>query len=203
VKVARAALYPSLSLNAGLSTIYSSLGSQRFVADGTVVVQESGNYVLVGGAQQPVLSNSPGGKFTNFGYVDQLRNNLNRAVSVNLRIPLINGFQARNLITTAVIQQKTSQTVVDNARLLLRQQVETAATTLRAAANRYVATTTQVRSLERAFASAESRFNAGTINPADYLLAKTNLDRARANLIQARYDYALRGQILGIYRNGL
>ncbi len=203
VKVAKAALFPTLSLNAGLSSIYSSLGLQRFVSDGTVIVQETGNYVTVGGVQQPVYASNPGGTFSKYGYGEQLRNNLNRSVSVNLRIPIINGFQARNQITTALIQQKTSQTDADNARLLLRQQVETAITSLRAAANRYTASTGQVRSLERAFTAAESRFNAGTLNSADYLLAKTNLDRARANLIQAQYDYALRSQILGIYRDGL
>lgn len=203
VKVARAARYPTLSLNAGLSTIYSSLGLQRFVADGTVVTQESGSYVTVGGVQQPVYNSQPGGTYVNYSYVDQLRNNLNRAVSLNLQIPILNGFFARNRITTAVIQQRTSQVGAESVRLQLRQQIETAATSLRAAAERYGATTEQVRALERAFATAESRFNAGTLNSADYLLARTNLDRARANLVQARYDYALRGQVLDLYRNGL
>jgi outer membrane protein len=203
VRVARAARYPTLSLNANLSTIYSSLGLQRFVADGTVVAQPSDNYVLVGGVQQPVYSSAPGGTFVNYGYGEQLRNNLNRSVSLNLQIPILNGFRARYRIAAAVVQQKTSQTEADNVRLLLRQQIETAATNLRAAADRYTATTSQVRSLERAFTAIESRLNAGTLQTVEYLVAKTALDRARANLVQARYEYALRSQVLNLYRTGL
>ncbi|MCY7349136.1 MAG: TolC family protein [Cytophagaceae bacterium] len=203
VKVARASTYPSLTLNGGLSTLYSSVGLQRFVPDGTLVERTSDGYVTVGGVQQPVYNSSPGGAYLNYNYFEQLRNNLNRSVSLNLRIPIINGFQARNRITTAIIQQKTSEVAADNVRLLLRQQVEQAAASLRAAANRYQATTGQVRALERAFTTAESRFNAGTLNSADYVLAKNNLDRARTNLVQVRYDYALSTQILNIYRNGL
>lgn len=203
VKVARAAMYPLLTLNAGLSTVYSSVGLQRFIPDGTLVERTSDGYVTVGGVQQAVYSSAPGGTYVNYNYFEQVRNNLNRSVSLNLRIPILNGFQARNRITNAVIQQKTSEVAADNVRLLLRQQVEQAAASLRAAANRYQATTEQVRALGRAFATAESRFNAGTLNSADYVLAKNNLDRAQANLVQVKYDYALSSQILNIYRNGL
>jgi outer membrane protein len=59
----------------------------------------------------------------------------------------------------------------------------------------------QVASLERAFQAAESRLNAGAINATDYSIAKTNLDRARASLVQSKYDYVFRTKILDFYQN--
>jgi outer membrane protein len=202
IRVARAGRYPSLSLEGGVSTLYSSLGLQRFVADGTTIVRESGEFITIGGVQQPVLSESPGGAFVDYRYLEQLRNNLNRSVSLNLRVPLLNNFQTRNRIATAVVLRNRSQVAAQNVRLQLRQAIETAVTTLRAAANRFAATSEQVRALERAFATAQSRLDAGTLNAAEYLLAKTALDRARADQIQARYDYALRTQMLELYQGG-
>ena len=69
------------------------------------------------------------------------------------------------------------------------------------AGKRYSATANQVRALEEAFRVAESRFGAGAINSADYNIAKANLDRARANLIQTKYDYTFRTKILDFYMN--
>ena len=48
---------------------------------------------------------------------------------------------------------------------------------------------------------AESRFGAGAINSAEYNIAKANLDRARFNLIQTKYDYVFRTKILDFYMN--
>ncbi len=200
VKVARAALYPTLTLNAGLTTLYSSVGQQRFVGDGTTVEQASGGYVLVNGVQQPVYSSSAGGRYENYGYGEQLQNNLYRYASFNLRVPIFSNFQARNRITGAVILRKTAQVAADNARLQLRQAVEQAYANLLTAGDRYKATSEQVRALERAFQAAESRFTNGTIPSTDYVLAKNRLDNARANLVQARYETALRGYVLDLYQ---
>lgn len=200
VKVARAAMYPSLTLNGGLSTLYSSVGLQRFVADGTLLDQPTGGYVLVGGQQQPVFATAPGGTFENYAYGEQLRNNLNRSLSLNLRIPIFNNFQARNRITNAVISRKTAEVALDNARIQLRQGVEQAYASLITAGDRYKATAEQVRALERTFQATESRFNNGTIPSVDYVLAKNRLDTARLNLIQARYETALRAYVLDLYQ---
>jgi outer membrane protein len=200
VKVARSGLYPTLSLTGGLTTLYSSVGLQRFIPDGTTVETASGGYVLLNGVQQPVYSSSPGGRYENYSYGDQLQNNLYRSVSLNLRIPIFSNFQARNRITSALLLRKTAEVALDNARIQLRQGVEQAYATLLTAADRYRATAEQVRALERTFQATESRFNNGTIPSVDYVLAKNRLDNARLNLVQARYETALRAYVLDLYQ---
>ena len=201
VVVARAGLYPRLTLNGSLSSIYSSVGLQRFVADGTIVETETGAFVPVGGVNQPILSARPGGRSENYTFTEQLNNNLNRSLSLNLNIPIFNSRTVRTNIISATLQQQNARLTADNTRLQLRQQIETAYTNLLASSNRYQATEASVASLVQAFRAAESRFNAGSINPIDYNIAKARLDNARAQLVQAKYDYVFRTKILDFYQN--
>ncbi|AQG80322.1 transporter [Spirosoma montaniterrae] len=199
VKVARASLQPTLTLNAGVSTIYSNFGQQRRIADGTTI--QIPQTIVFNGVPQQIFLTQDGFRTEDYTFTEQLRNNMNRSVALNLQIPIYNRSQVRNRIINATLQQQNSEVAAANARLQLRQQIETAYTNLRAGANRYRATQVQVEQLDLAFKAAESRFNAGALNSTDYNIAKTNLDRARASLVQAKYDYVFRTKILDFYQN--
>lgn len=199
VAVARAGLYPTLTLNGSLSTLYTNVGLPKRTLLGQVEVRTP--ITLSNGTTVDIITlrdDFQEGKYT---YGEQLNNNLNRGASLNLNIPIFGRFVARNRITNAVILQKTSEITVDNTKLTLRQNIETAYTGMLAASNRYRSTLVQVESLEKAFQAAESRFNAGALNSVDYNIAKNNLDRSRANLVQAKFDYVFRTKILDFYQN--
>lgn len=202
VQVAKGGLYPTLSLNAGLNSIYSSAANTS-VPNGQVTTLTTTLYYTdpVTGTNIPISSRVPGNDLIGIGYGTQLKNNFSQSVSLFLRVPIFQGNLSRNRITTAKIQQQNAELTALNTRLTLRQQIETAYTNMRAGANRFKATQAQVASLERAFQVAESRLNAGAINATDYSIAKTNLDRARASLVQAKYDYVFRTKILDYYQN--
>lgn len=201
VQVAKGGLYPTLSLNAGLNSIYSSAATNP-VPNGTTTTFPLGYYVdPVTGTQIPIIGTGQGVDRLSIGYGSQLKNNFSQSISLFLRVPIFQGNLSRNRITTAKIQQQNAELTALNTRLTLRQQIETAYTNMRAGANRFKATQAQVASLERAFQIAESRLNAGAINATDYSIAKTNLDRARASLVQAKYDYVFRTKILDFYQN--
>jgi outer membrane protein len=201
VEVAKGGLYPTLSLNGNLSTIFSSAASTA-IANGTSSQQTIG-FVTdpTTGTQIPINASVPNYDRAGISYGTQLENNFSQSVSLFLRVPIFQGNLSRNRITTAKIQQQNAELTAQNTRLTLRQQIETAYTQVRAGANRFRATQAQVASLERAFQMAESRLNAGAINATDYNIAKTNLDRARASLVQAKYDYVFRTKILDYYQN--
>ena len=199
VQVARANLLPSLTLNGTVNTLYSNVGRQRSTLIGTV--PGTPQTVLVGGIPTQVSFPENQYSFQNYSFTEQLGNNLNRSVSLQLQIPIFNRTQARTSILRASLQQQNSAVSAANTRLQLRQTIETAYTNLKASGNRYRVTTAQVAQLERAFQAAESRFNAGALNSTDYNVAKSNLDRARAGLVQAKYDYIFRVKILDFYQN--
>lgn len=204
VQVAKGYLYPSLSLNAGLNTNYS---------DQSVLFEQTGGtggptgeilgYVR-GNDQAPVykeiVAQTPA-IAKEYPYFQQLGDNLSNFVGIRLNIPIINGWQTRTQISRAVVQQKLSQLDAQNARIVLRQNIELAYNNMLAAAASYNSFSEQVASLDLAFRATESRFNVGLLNSVDYNLAKVNLDRARANLVAAKYDYIFRTKVLDFYQN--
>ncbi len=200
IEIARAGLYPRLTFSGGVSTIYSSVGIPKVAPNNTIVTTEIGT-INVGGTYVPVSTTAPGFSRSSFTFFEQLSNNLNEGVSLNLSIPIFGQRLARTNILNATIQQRNAQLNADNTRLQLRQQIETAYTSLLASSNRYQATEASVFSLERAFRAAESRYNAGAINATDYNVAKNRYDIARGQLVQAKYDYVFRVKILDFYQN--
>ena len=104
-------------------------------------------------------------------------------------------------ISNAQLNRTNQQLVADDVRLQLRQTIEQAYANRRAAARRYETATRQVTARQAAFQAAESRYNAGAINSVDFNLAKTALDQARINQIQAQYDFLLRTKVLDYYMN--
>ncbi|WP_460976478.1 TolC family protein [Spirosoma knui] len=199
VQVARANLLPTLTLNAGVSTIYSNFGQQRQIPTGSTV--QIPQTIIVNGVPQQIFISQEDYRTEDYSFTEQLRNNMNRSVALNLQIPIYNRSLSRTRILTATLQRQNSEIAAANARLQLRQQIETAYTNMRASANRYRATQAQVAQLERSFQVAESRFNAGALNSTEYNIAKSNLDRARASLVQSKYDYVFRTKLLDFYQN--
>ncbi len=208
VDIAKAQGLPSLTLSGGMSTAFSSAAPKtRFVGDGsegtTEEVVSKTRFVVVGDETLPVTEvvQVPGGSLQTFNYFDQLNFNRNSSLNLSLRVPIFSNFQAKYRVANARIQQQNLEQQANIVTQQIRQNVEQAYIDMSNAGKRYSATANQVRALEEAFRVAESRFGAGAINSAEYNIAKANLDQARANLIQTKYDYTFRTKILDFYMN--
>ncbi|WP_245563835.1 TolC family protein [Spirosoma luteum] len=198
IDVARGNYYPLLQVNGGLTSLYSNFGAQRATQNGTNQIPQT---VIINGVSTTIFIEQPNFSYENFSFTEQVKNNLNRSLGFSLQIPIFNRFQVRNRVQTATLNKQNSELQADNTRLLLRQNIENAYANLEASGNRYRATLAQVQALESAFGASESRLNAGSINVTEYNITKTNLDRARASLVQAKYDYVFRTKILDFYQN--
>ena len=198
VQAAKGFLYPSLSLNGNANTNYSSAAMQNIFLNTEEVVTD--NYVVIGGTKSNVVTKQMNFRSDKINYNKQLNNNLYTTISLDLRIPLLNSFTARNRVKRAAIQLKNTDYVAESTRVQLRQAVEQAYANMTAARKRYDALLRQVEAFNASFRTAEVRFNAGVETAVDYVIAKNNLDRASNNLIIARYDYLLRTKVLDYYR---
>ncbi|MES2794448.1 MAG: TolC family protein [Bacteroidota bacterium] len=134
-------------------------------------------------------------------YFTQLNRNLSENVGLNLNIPIFNKFRNKTSLAQANLQKINAELTAQNARLTLRQNIEQAYVNMNNAAKRFDALTVQVTALEESFRAADSRYNAGAIDFVSYNLQKTNLDKAKANQVQAKYDYVFRTKILDFYQN--
>ncbi|MBA2763050.1 MAG: TolC family protein, partial [Segetibacter sp.] len=83
LKVARSELFPTVSLNGGLNSNYSSLAQREIFVNTTDV--PSNNYVLVNNVQVPVIMKQQNFNSERIGYIDQLKNNIFSNVGVSLR----------------------------------------------------------------------------------------------------------------------
>lgn len=198
VKVAKADLYPTLSLFGQVSTNYSSAALRNNLLGSSDL--PNGDYVVVNANKIPVISTVSSFSSQKISFGDQFTNNVGTYVGVSARVPIFNAFQTRTRIRQARIREETVRTQGDQLKLQLRQNIETAFLNWQNAGHRYKTLQEQVVALEESFRAAEVRFTEGAWNAVQYLIVKNNLDRARANQIIAQYEYRLRSRVLDFYR---
>ena len=198
VATARSAYYPSLSLNGGVNTNYSNVAQQN-IFQGTEDVP-NGDYVVINNEQVPVISPQQNFVSEKIPYSDQVNNNVNSFISLGLQIPILNGLQTRHCVEIAKINKEQAIVTADATKIRLRQEVEQSYFNMTSAFNRYKTLVDQVAAYSESFRETEVRFNTGAVNSVDYLVSKTNMDRANLSLIVARYDYVLRTKILDYYQ---
>lgn len=201
VNVARSLYVPQVSLFAQLNTNYSS-AAEFFIETGTVT-RETGQYVTLDGENLPVFAEQTLFEEERITYSDQFENNLNSVVGVSVNIPFLNGFRARNQVTLEKINLQESQVAFDETKLQFRQAIQQAHNDMQAAYERYYILVEQVEAYEESFRINEIRFNSGVSTVVEYTISKNNLDMARINLANARYEYLLRVKILEYYRGNI
>lgn len=201
VDIAKGLKMPVISATANLNSNYTTAAENVSVTQR--IVETEAGYVNVAGTRYPVFAFVPTSSTTSekINYFRQLTGNANNSFGVSVRVPIFNGYNTKFRLTNAQINQKQSEVQAENVRLRLRQDIDQAYVNLTNSAKRYSALGNQVRALEESFRAAESRFNVGSLNALDYSISKTNLDRARINQIQAKYDYIFRIKILDFYQN--
>lgn len=193
----RGKLFPILSLSGNVNTNYSSAATRDYFK-GTSEGPSS-NYVLVNGTQLPVIVKKDNYDSRKIAFKNQLSKNLFSTVNVGLSIPLFNAGRIRNQVKLAELDFKNSELVEQHTKTQLQQSIERAYVNLISTSDKYSLLQSQVGSFAESFRTAEIRFNAGAITSVDYLIAKNNLDRAKDNLIIAKYDFVLRKKVLDYY----
>lgn len=205
IKAAKGNLYPRLSLFGSVTTNYSSASDgPRFIPNGEDPVPTIVEVGYVEGTGQRVLANdfvTPGEMTDSYGRRDQFRDNIFRAVSLSLSIPIFNGMQSRSAYQRAVIQRNLAELNRQDVRNQLRQVVETAYNDAVAASKTYQASQQQVAAREEAFRSIQARYSSGASNFFEYQLAESELFQARSDLSRAKYNFVFRKKILDFYQN--
>ncbi|MEQ8628010.1 TolC family protein [Ekhidna sp.] len=199
--VSKGAMYPTLSLGGSMSTNYSDAFQDVSVLsatptgqlnptalqlqDGTEVFEQEFDVQL---ASETVPLST------------QYDNNLNTRLTLNLNVPIFNGFRTRSDIQRSKISLQQAEINRTEQENILYQTIETSYRNAVAAAKTYQASLKQVASLEETFRAVENQYNNGAANFVDYQLASNNLFQARTDLSRAKYDYIFRKKILEFYQ---
>lgn len=199
IEIARAGFLPTISAGANFGANQSN-AQKIYRQDGTT--SSNLGTVTFNGQDIPLIVSQP--KYVEDGtvaYFQQLKNTTNYGFGFNATIPIFSRFLNKNRVAQAKIQKNNADLSAQLARQTLRQNIEQAYTNMNNAAKRFDALTVQVDALQESFRAAESKFGAGAIDFVNYSLQKTNLDKARGNQVQAKYDFIFRTKILDYYQN--
>lgn len=205
LRAARGNLYPRLSLNGSIGSIYSSANDViRFVPNGgseTIAVPVG--YFESNGSRNIVYNDETirTGSFVNgYGYRDQFKDRLSRSINITLSIPLFNGLQTRSNIRRSVIDQRMSEISAKQVDNTLRQNVETSYNDALAASKSYNSSVRQVQAREEAFRITQQRYENGAANYVEYQVAENDLFQSRSDLTRAKYNFLFRKKLLDFYQ---
>ena len=198
VAVARSLYVPELSFFANLNTNYSS-AARIFTETGTMI-NPTGDYVSINGTNFDVFREQTSFTPEEIPFKDQFENNVFSNFGLAISIPLFNGFRAKNNVQLEKIKRSQAENTLNQTKLEFRQFIKEAYYDMEAASERYEVLQTQVEAYEESFRINEIRFNNGVTNSVEYIISKTNLDNARVNLANVKYEYVLRQKILDFFR---
>ncbi len=200
----RGAYWPTVSFNGGVSTNWTNVpAATSYVTTGAPTYSpETGIYSDPNGVN-PVYQEIPTQNpvYPKFG--DQFKNNRSEYLGINVSIPILNGFQARNNVRQAKLTLKNYQLQNTNARYQLQQTVELAFQQMIAAYKTYKFYQQQAVAFEESFRVTNIRFTEGVVTSDVYILAKGHSDQAEVNLAAARYSYIFRTKVLDYYQGKL
>lgn len=193
--IAKASLYPTLAVFAGIDTRWSSAfqsvtGFQSAVQEQTIYIDNTP--VTVGfPVEIPLLEKTP--------YKDQLDQNFGQNLGLSLSLPIFNNGRSAANLQRAEISTKIADVRNEQVKQQLRSEVQTALANARAAQRAYEASLKSYEAARRAFENAQKRFDLGSINTLEYTSARNALDVAENDLTFNRYDYLFRLKILDFY----
>jgi len=193
LSIARGASYPRLSLSGSISSAYSSSreGISNLAIDTT----------LLGFTQslEPVYTLGYIPTYEKTPFKDQLDENLSKSVGINLVIPLFNGLQTRSGIRRAKIYLQQAQLNNESVRKSLFKSVQQAVNDVASANNRFSAAQKSADAMSESYNFNQQKFDLGMLNTYDFLVSKNNYTKARAEMLQAKYDLIFKLKILDFY----
>ena len=200
LSVARGAYWPTVSFGGAVGTnwVNNPAPTSSVITDSSITASTT-QFANANGTS-PVYNKSYNGYniYPNWG--DQFKNNRYEYVGLNVSIPILNGFQARNNVRQAKLTLKNYQLQNTNVRYQLQQNVELAFQNMIAAYKTYKFYQEQAIAYEESFRVTNIRFTEGVVTSDVYILAKGHSDQAEVNLAAAKYVYIFRTKVLDYYQ---
>lgn len=196
-KIARANLYPTLSLGGSIGTNYSDLA---MMITGTEVkrVLVPGVYIDDVPVQYEVEQEVPTG-IEETPYFEQLDNNLGYGFGLTLQIPIYNNYRAQGSIERAQLTTLQEQTTDQQIRQTLKTDIQSALSAARSAREALKAAERAQEAADIAYTNAEKRFDLGALTTYELINARNRLESAVINVTIAKYDYLFRVKVIEYY----
>jgi len=134
-----------------------------------------------------------------YNYFNQLGFNLNQFARLSINIPIYANGQVKGRITNAQINQRIVETQLSQTKLQTKQEIEQAYLTAKIAQEKLKAAQRQILALQIAYDSAKDRYLEGLLHTIELNTFRINLEKAKSNLIQSKYEFYFRKIVLDYY----
>jgi len=200
IQEARASLYPTVSLTAGLNSSFTSNGGIPVTTESTNSIFLNGQeFVFTDAEGNPTTSAVQTGERVRTGYIEQLEDNFNQSFSIGVSVPIFSGYQVRRNVELAKLQAENTGLNLENTENQLRQIIEQAYLDAETAAEQVRALERQQQASQRAYEIIRVQYEAGAATYFDFLQALNSVTQAQLQLRQARYDLFFKRNILDFY----
>ncbi len=135
-----------------------------------------------------------------FAFGDQFSDNKSLTITVGVRIPLFNNLTTKNTITQSKLQVENSKYELELAKNQLYKDIQTARNSAEASLAKYNASKKAVEAQEESFSYTQQKFDLGLVNSVDYNTAKNQLTKSQSDMVQSKFEFIFRINILNFYR---
>ena len=175
LQIARASYYPSLSFTAGYGTSYSDARQKMFLnPDGTY-------------------------RYEAYPFSEQYKDNANSYISVSLNIPIFGRLTTRHNVRRQKIAVRQAEYALRTVEKQVNKEATEALIDARTAWDKYLSSRKYVASATEAARQMERKYNLGAATVVDYDTALDALVQAQVQLLQAKYEYIFKTEIIQFY----
>lgn len=136
----------------------------------------------------------------NATFTNQLRDNFNKSIGISVSIPIFDRYATRNKIRQAKIAQHSQQLALEAVKKTLYKEIQQAYYNAVASQAQYRSSITAEDAARASFTLMSKKYENQKATATEYKEAKTTLEKAESNRIQAKYDYLFRIKILNFYK---
>lgn len=130
----------------------------------------------------------------------QLKGQGSGNVGFNLSIPIFNRFTVRNNIRSANLTVRYNELELENVKLAIYKEINSAVNSARAARSQYHASQKAYETAQNAYDGAVERYEVGRYTIFEVNEARTKLLKTKSEQLQAKYDFIFRTKILDFYK---
>ena len=195
IEIAKTSLQPSLSAFYSYSTRISY--SDRLTGTGVFNQFPIGTVAATG--QEVVTQVEQRGVIGPSSFVDQLQTNDGHNFGIQLSIPILNGFSAKNNVKRSKVNLMRFENQFEQQKLGLESTVNQAYNDAKGAFNFYKAAQKTVIARNDAYQDATKRFDAGVMNSFEFTQIKQRYEASVSDELRAKFDYVFKLKVLEFY----
>jgi outer membrane protein len=198
VKIAKGALWPTVSLFGGLNTNFSS--AARMFNVGTFQDTLNGIQTNSNDPVEVYRQNFYTQQGDVIPYLAQLGGNVYANIGVNVSFPIFNGLRTRIGIQRSELGVQIAELATQQIKNTLKSNIERSITDILAAEKRLNAAKKTLIATELSVGNTRKRFDLGVVNSFELTSVQNTLVSVVSNVLQAKYDYLFKLKILDYYR---